>query len=122
MRVEIDFPSAHAGEKFQQAGKDLCGVLYSTGVDAGALLPPGRTALHSGFEGAVFAGEVGRIVGKNEILAGVSGVAFGENALALDDGGDEGGFRQAAVVVSGDEQAGKTRIQRQRGHLAAGVC
>ena len=79
-------------------------------------------AFHSGFEGSVFAGEVRGVVGKNEIFTGVSGVTFGENAFALDDGCDEGGFRKAAVLDSGDEQAGETRLQRKRGHFTTCIC
>lgn len=37
--------------------------------------------------------------------------AFRENALTLDDGGDESGFREAVVVQTGEQQSGKARFE-----------
>ena len=68
----------------------------------------------------MLSGKIRWVIREDEILACRSALAFGENAFALDDGGDESGFGEAAVMEAGEEQAGESGFERKPRHLGSG--
>ena len=102
---------AEAGRQGAEAVEALSGLARAAGEDA-KLAAALRIEFHrlGGFEGAPFSGEIRVVIGEDEILATHTAALVGENALALHRGGDEGGFRDAAVFVAGEHQPGEARL------------
>ena len=106
----LPVPAEALGQR-AQAVEALGGFAGAAGEDA-ELAAALRVEVHrlGGFEGAPFAGEIRVVVGKQEILAADAAAFVSEHPLALHGGGDEGGFRHAAVFVAGEHQPGKPRF------------
>ena len=83
-----------------------------------------RIEVHAcgGIEGPPLAGEIRVVIGKQEILPADTATFVREDALALDGGGDEGGFGHTSVFMAGEHEAGEARLQGQGCHGGALFC
>ena len=120
--LEIHRPPipAETGRQRAKPVKPLCRFAGSACENA-ELAAALRIEFHrfGGFEGAPFTGEIRVVVRENEILAAHAAAFIDEDPLALDGGGDERGFRDAAVFVAGEHEPGKPRLEWQQRHFRA---
>lgn len=99
----------------------FCDVFGGAGVDAKGGGAAG-VEVHGfgGLVGAVFADEVGGVFGEDIVFFAGVVAGVGEDGFALDGGGDEGGFGEAVVLVTGEEEAREAWFEGEVGHLVAG--